>query len=357
MACFKYRVLALSSVLVLSSALATPTFDIMKRYSAVDLRNSPPPVVCAQEVQPEPVKGAEQYYQIAYKLWGEQETGLYPQMYALGGKAAQMGDWRAKLLMAQLYNIAPVKKYGTIEYTEFNPQKARSYIDELMQQGVPAAFYFMGLWRNAGKEGFKDSPSPASVYLNQAIQLGYAPAEMYMADLRLTQKKGKEAQQFIACAAQHGSGRALNLLSLAGNIKAKSHTDWVQAFRYLHQSAQAGYHTSFADFAQYNDDYKQAMGRDYLSPDFLARVELFHQAVRPNFFHQDPYRKKQGLYDKKKNNILWKFPRLDKVLPLPPAVLPPWNGDISQALSESDARYYREDYTIPRLNAILRAAE
>lgn len=174
-----------------------------------------------------------------------------------------------------------------------------------------------------------------------------------MANLRLTSKKSAEAQQYISCAAQNGSGRALNLLALAQNMKAKSQEDWDRAFSYLHRSAQAGYYASFNEFVQFNDDYKQAMGKNYLSPAFLKRVAQFRQAIDPIRFYSDPYRKSMGRNPEKKSSLLWQFANLSRVLPLPPTSLPAWNGDISLALSDSDAEYYREDYTTQRLEQII----
>lgn len=338
--------------LLVNTAFAAPQFDIQRTYPAVDVVNQPLSG-CTTEVPLPTVREAEKYYQIAHKLWGEKETGLYPHMYALGTKAAKMGDWRAKLLMAELHLIKPVKKHGVIEYTEYNPKQSRTYINELMQQQVAASFYYMALWRNRALEEYTTSPSPASAYMYQSVQMGYSSALMYMANLRLTNKNSAQAQQYIACAAQNGSGRALNLLALAQNIKAKSQADWDQAFSYLHRSAQAGYYASFSEFVQFNDDYKQAMGKDYLSPAFLKRVAQFRQAIDPIRFYPDPYRRSMGRNPEKKASLLWQFTNLHRVLPLPPTRLPAWNGDISLALSDSDAEYYREDYTIPRLEQIL----
>lgn len=348
------KILKLLSVfLLINTAIAAPVFDIQRSYPHVDLLKQPP-LSCNKEVLPPTVKAAEEYYQIANKLWGERETGLYPQMYAMGTKAAKMGDWRAKLLMAQLHMIKPVKEFGVIEYTEYDPQQARAYIDELMQQQVAGAFYHMSLWRNSQEEGFTKSPSPASAYLHQSVQMGYPRAVLYMANLRLSRKNAVEAQQYTACAAQLGSGRALNLLALATNMKAENQADWDRAFLYLYRSAQAGYYESFNEFTQFNDDYKQMMGKNYLSPAFLARVNQFRTALDTTRFYPDPYRKKMGRHPDKKPSLTWTFSHLNRVLPLPPAKLPAWNGDISLALSDGDAKYYREDYTTKRLDQMLR---
>ncbi|HEQ1857797.1 TPA: sel1 repeat family protein [Providencia alcalifaciens] len=325
-------------------------YDQQKRYPAVKIMEIPaPPCVEFKRIPENSVPSVENDYQIARKIWEDDEVGLFPQMYELGERAARAGHLRAMLLMATLYTEEKIDN-GFYEYIEFNPQKAEQYLNYLMERGYTEAFFTMA---NIRSHSIIKTASPASFFFNRALENGHPLAMMGIARLHIDSRDTAKAKPFLHCAAQNGSGAALNMLALAQNLNAKTKSDWDTAFNTLWLAAKAGNSSSFKEFARFNQDYKAQQGKDYLSPEFLKRADRFADSLHKGLFLNDPYRASIGQNPLKKGSTYRKYPNLETVLPLPPAPLPAWNGDMTRAMSAVDARYYREDYTLTRLNAML----
>ena len=288
---------------------------------------------------------ADLYFRAANKIKGQRDTKYFKQMYILGRKAADMGHWKAKLLMADIY-LQRTKSY----YSEFKPEQARAYIDELMGQNVPAAFYEMSQNRNNKYSGFLQSPAPASFYLYRAAQLGHPQALVDVSNIFLTVKRRKEARALLECGLKQGAGGvAAYNLALSAYLNATTHEDWMQAFQYIYFGAKTGHYDSVNHIQMMEAEYQKKNPNYYLSAEFIKRANKLGLAKDPLFWHDDPYRKSKGKRDQVKGNVNLKFPNLEKIIPLPPAKLPPWNGDISIAMSPEDARDYREDFDYDKL--------
>ncbi len=330
------------------TAAQAQKFDIHQKQSNINFINVASPT-CDNESQYFPAlpanPKADLYYRAAYKIKGQRDTKHYKQMYILGHKAADMGHWKAKLLMADLY-LQRTKSY----YFELKPEQSRAYIDELMIQNVPAAFYEMSQNRNNKYSGFLQSPAPASFYLYRAAQLGHPQALVDVSKIFLTVKRHKEARALLECGLKQGAGgAAANDLSRSEFLNAQNHNDWVRAFGYLYAGAKAGDYSSMSEFQIREAQYQKKNPNYYLNAEFVKRAEILKFALNPQFWHDDPYRKSKGRDPQVKGNVFLKFPNLEKIIPLPPAKLPPWNGDISIAMSPEDARDYREDFDYDKL--------
>ncbi|WP_156656598.1 hypothetical protein [Morganella psychrotolerans] len=325
-------------------------YNPSKRYPAVKILEIPaPPCVEYKRIPDNSVPSAENAYQIARKIWEDEEIGLYPQMYQLGEQAASAGHLRAMLLMATLYTQEKIDN-GFYEYIEFNSQKAEQYLNYLMERGYTEAFFNTA---NIRSYSLIKTVSPASFFFNRALENGHPQAMMGIAKLHIDARNTAKAKPFLHCAAQNGSGIALNMIALAQNLNATTQSDWDTAFNTLWRAAKAGNASSFKEFARFNSDYKAQQGKNYLSPEFIKRTGRFADSLHFGLFLSDPYRKSIGQNPLKKGSGYRRYPNLENVLPLPPARLPAWNGDMTLAMSATDARYYREDYTLTRLNAML----
>lgn len=324
-------------------------FDLNKKYADVNFLTVDAPV-CIEEGQAAPLsvtdERADKFYHAALKILGQNDVQYYPQMYILADKAAAMGHWRAKLLAATLY-----LRRSDSEYSEFEPKKAKTYITELMNQNVPRAFYLMGQYKSNAFPVFKDDPIPASVYLLEAAKLNDANALSDMYDLFLSAGRSEEADALLNCAIAQGRDNATALLKKANILEANesSQKDLIEAYRYLYQAAKAGSYTAIASFPDKANYYKQQYGNILFSNEFLDRMKVLQNAKNVAYIHLDPYRKSLGLNDKVKGDSRLTFPNLEKVVPFPPARLPEWQRDISDALSEEGAKIYREDLNYNKL--------
>ncbi|HDU8646358.1 hypothetical protein [Morganella morganii] len=335
----------------LSVQAAPAAFDINKKQEKINFVTVATPVCQdARRYDPPLPKDPDAglYYRAANKIKGQRDTANFRNMYILARKSADMGHWKAKLLMADLY-LQKTPNY----YYEFKPDQARAYIDELMSQNIPVAFYEMSKNRSAGYGSFKTSPAPASFYLYRAAELGNPDAMVSISNIFLIVKRHKESRALLECGFKYGGGgSAANGLAISESLNARTQEDWIRAFYYLYAGAKAGDRESMAEMQMQEAEYQQKNpGRYYLNGEFVRRAQVLSLAMNPQFHHDDPYRKAKGLPYRVKGNIELKFPDLEKIIPLPPATLPPWNEDITAGMSTQDAADYRTDFDYDRLVA------
>lgn len=349
----KLKTGVLNSVLVglLTTSSVVFGFDLNATYKEVNFAVVDVPA-CGNEADFTPAlpkdKRANFYYQVAQKILGQNDVGHYEQMYILGDKAAEMGDWRAKLLMANLYlKNANAKS----QYTNYNPKKAKAYIDDLIKQNVPAAFYAMAQYKLNGMEEFRNEPVPVSVLLFEAAKLSNPDALSDMYNIYISFGRFKEGEKLLDCAVKQKYGVASALLKKANALEVNANTEQelVESFKYLYKAAKAGSYEAIASFPNKEAYYRQQFGKAFFGQDFLGRMEYFQMVKSSLYFHRDPYRKSLGVDDKIKGNMYLAFPHLEKVLPFPPATLPSWNRDVSVTLSPDTVEAYQTDFDYNKL--------
>lgn len=289
---------------------------------------------------------AELYYQAARKILGQNDEIHFKQMYILANKAAQMGHWKAKLLMANLY-LRNVHS----NYSEFNPEKAKEYIRQLIEQNVSEAFYIMGQYKLNGMPEFVKDPIPASVYLYEAAKMNNPKALTDMYDIFVSVGRVKEARNFLDCAVKQKQDIASSLYRMANVLEEQATTkeSLIEAFRFLYNAAKAGNYEAIASFPNKERYYEQQYNETFFSKEFLDRMKVFQDAMNSFYTYEDPYRKSLGINVQIKGNIYLSFPELEKVLPFPPASLPEWNGDISITLAPDSLIIYRTDFNYDQL--------
>lgn len=345
---FRLLLTILLGILLMNPVTAAPKFDITRPMPKVNFLTVAAPT-CEDETQYWPAlpnnPKADLYYRAARKIIGQRDTDNYRNSYILLREATKLGHWKAKILLADRY-LQQSKSYYS--YTDF--KQSRAYIDELMSQGVPEAFYLMSQWRNAGYGGYTSSPSPASAYLYQAAELGHPQALVDVSNIFMNVKRQDIARKLLECGFKQGAGgRAANSLAISEFVNARTTEDFAKGFKYLFIGAKAGDAESIFGLNYYNGQHQKKIGSSYLadSKEYIRRVKIFTNAVDPRMYHDDPTIKRKNNYSefrRVKGNVFLKFPNLDKVIPLPPAKLPPWNGDIGVAMTPQDAKDYHQDF-------------
>lgn len=260
----------------------------------------------APPVDPE----ADQWFEQGMALTSEdkfEEDKDYKTAAVLWAKAAQRKHWKAQNNLAGLY----LRGKGVPRDSE----KALQLTEEAMAWGVPQAWDNMGSYHMQGVGGLKPDATAAYAFWQKAAEMGAPGAQTYLgAKLLATYDSPKEGfwanekigLQMLECALAQEHGRAARELGLEYEMK-KTSEDNFRALAYY----QAGVKFGSQDCADALDIAFAGGPLDHAAPfvdhDRERRYQVFGKALR--------------------DNPDLRFPNLDKVLPLPPAKLPYWDGD------------------------------
>ncbi|WP_454734351.1 SEL1-like repeat protein [Cupriavidus pauculus] len=225
--------------------------------------------------------------------------------------AAAHGHYKAnhnlQLLVSQGFADSPAPSRETIDLAE-----------QLIHQGVPGGYFDMGHYLELGY-GVKQDEELALRYFRKAADIGSAEGQAYVAKFLEPLDKAPEiARQMRRCAAGQGNGEAASVLG----IDLKTDKQYLEAVQAFQKGVEAGSSMSASFLEDGFNGPSQDDGLDYLALPF------------------DPER--VGRY-----KAIWKFliandgrnpkvPDIDKIVPLPPAKLPEWDGTF-QWQKEQDA--------------------
>jgi hypothetical protein len=271
---------------------------------------------CVYEAQHEPPLDpqAEMWFQQALALddpntWYEKID--YAKVYQLYLQAAERNHWRAML------NLASLILSDRPGVPEHDPEVAIRWVEKAMKMGVPDAYDRMGIYHLNGLVKSGDATS-AYAYFQRAADMG-SPAAMTFLGYKLAGNSDNPSEGFwgnlpigtkmLECAFSQGYGDAAEKLSL---IYARPNTTEakLRALKILHEGVKLG----------------SAKCADSLVPEFDG-MDL---ADGTNLVgHIGDVLK---LYDGR-----LKLPNLDKVVPLPPAPLPKWDGNAKTLIDAAKA--------------------
>jgi hypothetical protein len=222
-------------------------------------------------------------------------------------KAAERKHWKAILNLANAY----AQGEGVNRDTE----KAVQIVEAAMKLGIPGAYDLMGTYHMEGL-GVKQDASRAYAFWELAADMGSASAQAYLGDklkpLYGDPQRGrwgnrKVGLKMLECSFAQSNGKAAFALGLTLEGTDKSlGEDSARALFILHEGVKFG----SADCANYlfaTFDNGESMVNNIKD---RSRAERY--SVLSDILERDPD---------------LRFPNLDKVLPLPPAALPQWNGD------------------------------
>lgn len=267
------------------------------------------------------------------ELWFQQALALdnpdiyaekrdYPKIYQLYVQAAERGSWKAML------NLASLTLSGYQGVPQHDPENAIEWVEKAMRLGIPDAYDMMGTFHLRGMikggdatsaysffQRAADMGSPSALtFLGEKLDASYDdPAEGFWGNLPI-------ATQMLECALAQGYGDAAEEL---GFIYAAPQTadDKLRALRVLHEGVKLGSAKCAAKLSIEFDGFNLTNGRNLAGSIDKARAERY-RVVGASLTHY------QGRL---------KLPNLDKVLPLPPATLPKWDGNTQTLIDAAKA--------------------
>ncbi|AMO99100.1 sel1 repeat family protein [Collimonas arenae] len=231
----------------------------------------------------------------------------YPKAVELWQKAADKNHWKAMMNLAGVL----IDGDGFAPYeVAAEPERAVQIVERGMQLGIPAAFDLMGSFHQNGAGvtgdvsrayGFwelaadKGSPS-AQTFLGKALKAAYDnPREGFWGNRKIGLK-------MLECAYAQGYGKAaLELGVTLGNTDK----DYPRALKILHEGVKMGC-----------EDCANSLSSNFRNISALTN----------NFIDTARSERYSALGDALYQNPDLRFPNLDKILPLPPAKLPQWDG-------------------------------
>ncbi|MGD7155149.1 SEL1-like repeat protein, partial [Ralstonia pseudosolanacearum] len=192
-----------------------------------------------------------------------------------------------------------------------SPDAPKETIDlaaQLVNQGVPGGYYDIGHYLELGY-GLKQDTEMALRYIRKAADLGSPDAQYYVAEkLAPIDSAPAIARQMWQCAADQGHGKAANTLG----IDLKRDRLYPEAASAFQKATAAGnpqgalvLETAFSGVSE---------------GDRLAYIGVAKDAERSRRYEAI------GEFISRNDGRNPKVPDIDKIVPLPPAKLPPWDG-------------------------------
>lgn len=242
----------------------------------------------------------------------------YKKIVQLTRQAAERQHWKAMLNLASLYLEQRDPSHRV--------EDAVQLIEHAMRLGIPAAYDRMGTYYMNGT-GVRSDATRAYAFWQKAAQMGNPQAMAFLGEKLRAGTDGAIpgywdnipiATKMLECALGQGYGPAAEILHyLYASPRASDGTvigdrtsqTKARALKVLHEGVKLGCEKCANKLEiEFGDPYDLA---DMLAP------------------HVDKARgERYGLLgDALSFNPSSRFPNLDMVVPLPPADLPPWNGD------------------------------
>lgn len=247
-----------------------------------------------------------------------EEDRDYKKIVQLTRQAAERRHWKAMLNLVTLYLEKRDPPHGEME--------ALALVEEAMRLGIPAAYDRMGTYY-MNSVGMSGDATKAFAFWQKAAEMGNPHALGYLGEkMSSTWDIPNEgywanipvATEMLECALTQGYGpAAYRLAGLRGWPRAadskiagpRTTETRALALMILHTGVKHGC-----------SDCARSLSVEFRNPHDLADMLVPH-------LDQARSERYGVLNDALDSNALLRFPNLDKVLPLPPAPLSPWDGD------------------------------
>lgn len=212
----------------------------------------------------------------------------------------------------------------------YNPlhNRARKWLHYGLDKNWTMAYYWLFDALYEGHAGYPYTPELGLAYLQKAVELGVPLAQYELA--RIYEKNldnSKTAQLLFECAAKQGFSAAMKELSSFKAIDG----DQKESLRLMHNAVRYGGESGGESASRLSHVYGKT--KAYMK-EFASTLT---DPVRETAYNE-LYTALTGT-DTKSGNPFYTFPRLDEVLPLPPAKTH-WKG-IYSAMSKEDAAFYQ----------------
>ena len=246
----------------------------------------------------------------------------YAKMYQLYLQAADRNHWKAMLNLASLILS---KRPGVPEQ---DPEAAIQWVEKAMKLGIPDAYDRMGVYHLNRVVKGGDATS-AYAFFQRAADMG-SPAAMTFLGYKLAATYDNPSEGFwgnlpigtkmLECAFAQGYGDAAEKLGL---IYARANTNEakLRALKVLHEGVKLGSAKCADNLVPEFNGMDLDNGTNLVGHIDKARAQRYRKIA-------DVLK----LYDGR-----LKLPNLDKVLPLPPAPLPKWDGNTQTLINGAKA--------------------
>ncbi|CAE6729106.1 hypothetical protein R75483_02104 [Paraburkholderia domus] len=215
-----------------------------------------------------------------------------------------------------------------------SPDAAREAVEwatQLVNQGIPTGYYDIGYYLNSGY-GLKQNTEMAQKYIRKAADLGNADAQYYVADLLAPHDRAPDvARQMRQCAADQGHGRAAYELGVNRQNNGKYH-DALVAYQ---KGVAAGSSVSALNLEE-----------SFLAPP--ATEELYFLDLSKDQERSRRYKLIGNFLDRNQLSNPT-VPDIDRIVPLPPAQLPAWDGTFEWEKKQAEIPPKPSDKLINRL--------
>ena len=238
-------------------------------------------------------------------------------------KAADLGDWGARALLAHFYleGLGPLESNNVL-----SPDADKAVELERMaaQAGQPWGIYDLGVAYEHGYGGVPRDVELAWAYFVKAAELGSPDAQMALASAYSNAGRLDDEKTMIQCAYQQGHGPA----ALALGVDSRVNKRFREALEYFQSGTRFGDRDCASALEQFFDQ------GFWVTTDESEKAMLLTLGLKQDTERRNRY---QEIFSVLDINPDLKLSRLDQVLPLPPAPLPPWSGINDAVELESNA--------------------
>jgi hypothetical protein len=251
----------------------------------------------------------------------------YKKIIQLTQRASERHHWKAILNLASLYLEGRDPNHGK--------EDAIRLVKHAIQLGIPAAYDRMGTYYMNGIVA--GNATRAYAFWQNAAEMGNPHAMTFLGEkLSATWDNPREsfwsnrpvAAKMLECAFSQGDGDAAYHLRFEyAPLTSATANQKNRALRILQEGVKLGSSRCASSLAI---DFDGSFDHSKMLAPFLDKARSERYFVLSKALDSSPYRR---------------FPNLDKVLPLPPAQLPPWNGERNTLLQAAMARTITPDTT------------
>ena len=249
------------------------------------------------------------------KLDGPKDFDAAARYYRI---AAAYGHYKAN------HNLQLLVSQGSAKSPDA-PNETIDLAEQLIKANIPGGYYDMGHYLELGY-GVRRNEDTARRFLRKAADMGNPEAQAYVGDLLEPLDKAPEiARQMRQCATDQGYGDAASTLG----IDLKTDKLYLEALKAFQKGVEAGDTQSALAL---EGGFSPPSGGDIGRP---PGDQLYYLALPVDAERARRY-KLIGDFIDDNDGRNPKVPDIDKIVPLPPAKLPPWDGTF-QWQKEQDA--------------------
>ncbi|WP_413493908.1 DUF6396 domain-containing protein [Morganella psychrotolerans] len=235
----------------------------------------------------------------------------YAQIGELYRKAAERNHPKAMLNLSNLISYGKVPPLPGIGPA----QEAWDINRKMAKLNISYGYYQMGHYLDTGY-GVAADRTKALAYFRQAADLGSPEGQYVIGDIFLAQRlsdsdnpayRPEIGKKMLDCAAKQGNGEAAYQLAI---YYQDVDNELGIALNYYQLAVKNGFRTSASTFMEaFKPDIKES--------------SIYYLPIAPDLERSTRYK---SIVAEIRNNPDARFPDIDKIVPLPPAALPEWDG-------------------------------